>query len=159
MSTFMRLVLLVAGCWLAGFLVSCSTHSGNKGALLKKKHSTDGRSDVQHAVASSLSREATVEALKYKTFQLARADFGYATDQSNVIVAEITQGSGVAYVSWIVLYKSEGSKWHAFGEPSRTTLDDVAKQVYIKNANGSKVFEVVFPSRNVSIKLPLPGSP
>lgn len=103
-----------AGCWLAGVLVCCSAESGNKETILNKKQSVEGGPDVQHAVASSLPRGATVEALKYKAFQLARADVGYATDQPNVIVAEITQGSGVAFVSWIVLYKSDGNKWHAF---------------------------------------------
>lgn len=110
---------------------------------------------VRRALTCSLSPAQSIEALKHKLLEVASAEWGYATGSPNVIVAEIAQGSGVAYVSWVVLHKADSGAWRTYGIPSPLVMDSRHNNVYIETKGWSHTFEVRM-SKKRTIRLPLP---
>lgn len=110
---------------------------------------------ARKALSCSLTPAQSIEALRHKLLEAASAEWGYATGSPNVIVAEIAQGSGVAYVSWVVLQKAGSGAWQTYGIPSPIVMDSGHKNVYIETKGRSHTFEVRM-SKKRTIRLPLP---
>ncbi|WKZ79138.1 MAG: hypothetical protein QY327_07280 [Fimbriimonadaceae bacterium] len=105
----------------------------------------------------TLSDSQAAAALKSAAMTVASARIGYPTRDPSVVVAELWQGSGVAYVSWVVLRSSDGKSWHVIGKPSEVVVDDSRKEVRIVEIEGDSFFEVELPSSAKTIRLDLPS--
>lgn len=105
----------------------------------------------------TLSHSQSEAALKSATMAVASARIGYPTTDPSVVVAELWQGSGVAYASWVVLRSSDGKSWHVIGKPSEVVVADPRKKVRVTEMEGDNIFEVELPSSGKTIRLDLPN--
>lgn len=100
-----------------------------------------------------LTPEQSKAAVLNKSFVLAEADFGYHID-ANVAVAELTEGSGIAYVTWVVLRKTD--KGWVTRETSRTHVQENIKEILITDSGSRRTFRVNWTNHKKSVVLELP---
>ncbi len=137
------------------FSIGCSSQD--------RLENTKAKTDTGAAMASNrvankvrLTNAQSIVALSSKTLQVAVAEYGYATNEPSVIVAELEEGSGVAYISWIVLRINADGKWESVGQSSGVHILAHPLHIEIGKVGSSWEFRAAIGDRKNIVVLSLP---